>query len=293
MQSDLPKVLHLCAELPLVSHVVRLAIAKKCDPIVVVINPQGTRVRELLTASFPDAPLRFAVQAKPQGTGDAARAGLSAIPDFRGRVLVLYGDVPLLTTDTVGRLEKASKRAKVAFLTAEVPDPSGYGRVVRDPKGRALAVVEHKDATPEQRRIREVNAGVYLCDSALLRQAVGGLKKSNAQGEFYLTDVVSMAASEGGAAAVLVDAPDDIRGVNSRAELAEAEAILRRRLIAAHQARGVTFRDPANTFVGLDVRLGKDVTIGVGVQLWGDTQVKDGAVIEGPTVIKDAVIGPS
>ncbi|MEC9466178.1 MAG: bifunctional UDP-N-acetylglucosamine diphosphorylase/glucosamine-1-phosphate N-acetyltransferase GlmU [Myxococcota bacterium] len=290
MRSKLPKVLHPVCEVPLVAHVVRLALSRGCSPVVVVIDPQGVRTRELLTALFPQSPLVFAVQKEQRGTGDAARAGLDAIPDFRGNILLLAADVPLLRSKTLGRLEKKAKDASAVVLTTRVADPTGYGRIVRDGK-IVKRIVEHADASKEERGINEINSGVYLFDSALLRQAVLSLNASNAQGEFYLTDVVEMAARDGLAAAVETADSDECRGVNTRAQLAEAESALRRRLIGAWQDKGVTFVDPTNTFVGMDVKIGKDATIGVGVQLWGQTKIGAGAVIHGPSVIRDSEVG--
>ncbi|MBI5510349.1 MAG: bifunctional UDP-N-acetylglucosamine diphosphorylase/glucosamine-1-phosphate N-acetyltransferase GlmU [Deltaproteobacteria bacterium] len=291
MRSRLPKVLHPCAGEPLVVHAVRLALARRARPVVVVIDPHGTRIRETLVAAFPKAPLLFAVQREPLGTGDAVRAGLAALPTWRGRVLILYGDVALLRPETVAPLERALKKHSLAMLTARLPRPTGYGRVIRD-GDRALRVVEEKDAAAAERRIDEVNVGVYLCGAALLRRAVGRLDRKNAQHEIYLTDVVAIAAGLSGAVPVLVDDASEVLGVNTRAELAAAEKILRARLVQAHQARGVTFHAPEHTWLDRTVVLGADVVIGVGVQLYGNTRVGAGAQIEGPSVLRDAVIGP-
>ncbi len=290
MRSGLPKVLHTVAELPMVAHVVKLAIARRCAPIVTVVEPGGTRVREVLTALFPDAPLRFAVQHKRLGTADATRVALEAIPDFDGRTLVLYGDVPLLKPATVGRLSKALHGVSLSLVTAIVNDPTGYGRVLRE--GRWVkAVVEQKDATFAQRGIQEINAGVYLCDHALLRRAVGAVGRDNKQGEAYLTDVVAIAAGEQGAVAVKATRPEEVRGVNTRAELAEAEAMMQKRLQAYHQGRGVTIRDPAGTFLSTEAQIQKDVILGVGVQLSGKIKIGSGARIDGPVFIRNTTIG--
>ena len=289
MRSKLPKVLHPCAGEPLIVHVVRLALARGSDPIVVVVDPKGTRVREVLTATFPKAPLRFVVQDKARGTGDAARVGLGALPRFTGRVLVLYGDVPLLTSRTIARLNRALTGVSLAMLTAELPRPLGYGRVIRRGQ-RVCAVVEEKDATQAERQIREVNVGVYLCDVGLLQRAVSRLQSKNAQHEVYLTDVVAIAAQARGAVAVPADDSREVLGVNTRGELAAAEKVLRERLIGAHQARGVMFRDPENTFIDAKVEIEADAVIGVGVQLVGNVTVGAGAQIEGPTFIRDSRI---
>jgi bifunctional UDP-N-acetylglucosamine pyrophosphorylase / glucosamine-1-phosphate N-acetyltransferase len=290
MRSRLPKVLHRCGDLPLVGHVVRLALARRCDPIVVVVSPRSAAVQETLTRLFPQAPLRFAVQEKPRGTGDAARAGLEALGRFKGSIFVACGDAPLLTPTAVARLERATKKAPLALLTADVAQPKGYGRVVRQ-GALAQRIVEEKDANAEERAICEINSGAYVVRADLLRHALSGLSANNAQGEMYLTDIVPVAARKGGAVPIKIDDFTEACGVNTRAELAAAEAVLQRRLVAHHQENGVTFRDPCGTRLGYDVRLAADVEIGVGVQLYGNVRVGRGARIEGPTVIRDAIIG--
>jgi bifunctional UDP-N-acetylglucosamine pyrophosphorylase / glucosamine-1-phosphate N-acetyltransferase len=290
MRSALPKVLHPACELPLIVHVVRLALASGASPTVVVIGPESKRTRDLLTATFPDAPLVFAVQEVARGTGDAARVGLEAIPDFKGHVLVLAGDVPLLQKKTVSRLQKSGANKAVAVLTTFVDDPTGYGRIIRDGK-KLLRIVEQKDASKGEKEISEINSGVYLFHTALLRPAVLALRSDNAQGEFYLTDVVEQAGSQDQAVAVVAADPSECAGVNNREQLAFVEATLRTRLIRFWQDKGVTFLDPAGTFIGSDVKLAQDVTIGVGVQLWGQTKIAKGVVIHGPCFVKDTQIG--
>lgn len=292
MQSKLPKVLHPCAGTPLICHAVRAALGAGCAPVVVVVSPSNqAAIEAAVRHHLPKAELAFAVQARPRGTGDAARAGLEAVPEDVRQVVVTYGDVPLLTAETLGRLREAAHGVALSLLVAEVADPTGYGRVVRDRAGKVTHIVEHKDASESQRAIREVNAGVYWAGAQLLRDAVSQLRDNNAQGELYLTDVVATAARAGGATAVAVRDPAEIRGVNSRAELALVEGLLRARLVAQHQARGVTFLDPNHVTVGLDVTLGRDVTVGPGVQLLGDTQINDEATVEGPSVLIDSRVG--
>lgn len=292
MKSALPKVLHPCVGLPIVCHVIRRALAVQCDPVVIVVSPATEApVRQVVSQYFPDAPVRFAVQAVPQGTGDAARAGLTAIPDFTGPVFILSGDVPLIETATLDALKEAATRAPLAFLTAQLDNPFGYGRVVRDARGHAVGVVEQKDCTPEQAKIREINAGVYCVDAQLLAQTVASLTNANAQKEYYLTDIVSAAASRGGAMAHCLDNTDEALGVNNRIDLARVSAICQRQIIAAHQMNGVTFLDPAGTLVEPDVTIGRDVTVGMGVQLYGTTHIADNVRIEGPTVVINSTLG--
>jgi len=289
MRSRLPKVLHPCAGEPLIVHVVRLALSRKATPVVVVIDPAGTRTREVLTAAFPKAPLKFAVQEKPLGTGDAARAGLAVIPSFTGKLLILCGDAPLLRPDSLALLERAAKKASLALLTAHLPNPHGYGRILRAGH-QALGIVEEKDATPEQRDLHEVNAGVYLCDADLVRKTVTRQNRANAQGEAYLTDLVARAAQAQGATPVTVADATEILGTNTRTELADAEQILRRRMIRDWQAEGVAFADPGSVILEGSVKLGADAHIGPGVQMYGQVRVGAGAIIEGPSVLRDANI---
>jgi bifunctional UDP-N-acetylglucosamine pyrophosphorylase/glucosamine-1-phosphate N-acetyltransferase len=258
---------------------------------VVVVSPttQGP-VQEALERLFADAPIKFAVQHNPSGTGDAVRAGLTAIQGDAGQAVVLYGDVPLLQAETLLALKEAAQKTPLALLTATVADPTGYGRVVRDARGQAQKIVEHKDASPEERAITDVNVGVYWSEVGLLRRAVAGLRADNAQKELYLTDIVATAAHEGPVSTVSVQDVDDMRGVNSRIELGEVERIMRARLVRHHQAAGVTFLDPKRAYLGVDVRLAQDVTIGIDVALHGNTTVGEGAVIEGPTVVRDSHI---
>lgn len=290
MKSKLPKVLHPCGEVPLIVRVVGAAVKRGYSPIVVVVGAESGRIRDVLTASFPKASITFAVQKDQRGTGHATQVGLSAIAGFKGKVVTLYGDVPLLRASTLATVERTANKCELALLTARVSDPAGYGRVLRD-GAQVLEIVEHKDATAEQRAIEEINVGVYCADAALIREAVGGLKPNNQQKELYLTDVVKLAAGRGKTRAVSVD-PEEVRGINTRAELAEAEATLRRWLIDEHQKKGVNFRDPGSVVINEKVTLGPDVIVGPGVQFYGTVKVGPGARIEGPSVIKNAEIGP-
>ena len=291
MQSRQPKVLHLCAGLPLLGHAVRAAHASGCAPIVVVVSPQHAEAVEAsLRAQLPTAELSFTPQLEPRGTGDAARAGMGVLGNFAGRVLILCGDAPLLTSATLGRLQ--ASQAPFSLLTARLAAPFGYGRILRAATGGVLAVVEERDATPAQRAIQEVNAGVYCVEAGLLRRALAALTPNNAQNELYLTDIVAQAAATGAVEGQTVADADEIRGVNSRAELVEAERLMMRRLLAAHAAAGVTVRDPAGTHIDALVTCEVDVELGVGVQLYGRTHLASGARVDGPSVLIDSHVGP-
>jgi bifunctional UDP-N-acetylglucosamine pyrophosphorylase / glucosamine-1-phosphate N-acetyltransferase len=283
MRSALPKILHPCCDVPLIAHVVNLALTQQCSPIVVVLSPGSNDIQDYLSKRFAQAPLRFAIQEKPLGTGDAAKAGLKALDHSTLKVLLLYGDVPLLTPQSIDALTDAV--AQVAFLTAHVNDPTGYGRVIE--KQNRFKIVEDKDCSEDERRVQQVNAGVYLCDLAVLQNAVARLENNNAQNEFYLTDIVALADT---ATPVAVDF-NEVRGVNNQEDLVTVEQIMRQRLVRKHLLNGVRFTSPDTIFVGADVVFGNDVVLGVGVQVYGKTKIADGARIEGPCIIRDSQIG--
>ncbi len=295
MRSSLPKVMHRCAGVPLLDHVVRLARARKCDPIIVVLGPGGDAIADYLQQAHGDAPLRFATQAKPRGTADAVLAGLLAMPKRGiGQVLILAGDVPLLRAETLAKMQRQARRKKLVVLSAKLAQPFGYGRLVRrdeDERSPVMAIVEERDATPEQRKIDEINAGVYLCTPALLRKALAGVSSANAQGEYYLTDIVATAAQDDEVAVVCAADSTEVMGVNTRLQLSQVEVEMRARLCHRHMEKGVGFADWRTAIVDADVKLAADVFIGPGAQLYGHTVVATGARIEGPSVSIDAVIG--
>jgi bifunctional UDP-N-acetylglucosamine pyrophosphorylase/glucosamine-1-phosphate N-acetyltransferase len=284
-----PKVLAPLLGRPLCAFPVELALGIPADQVVVVIGHEGERVEAALRGLFPSGNLGFAVQGSQLGTADAVLAARSHLGNAGGRILILSGDVPLLSAKTIAGL--LSVRAGLAFVTMQLEDPTGYGRVVRNADGIPSRIVEEKDCTPEQRELTEVNAGLYLADAALLWEALGAVGKGNAQGEYYLTDIVALAASRGRARAVAGDA-QELRGINDRAELAEAERRLRDRVNRAHMLAGVTMVDPATTYVELPVRIEQDVRIDPGCVITGNTKIAAGAHIRAYSVIEDSTIGP-
>ncbi|MEW5847365.1 MAG: bifunctional UDP-N-acetylglucosamine diphosphorylase/glucosamine-1-phosphate N-acetyltransferase GlmU [Myxococcota bacterium] len=288
MKSTLPKVLHLAAGRPLVAYPLQAAREMGCEPLVVVVGHQAGAVESAVTARFPDA--RLALQEKQSGTADAVRCAQQAVGEA-DRVLILYGDCPLLRAETLkvlfDRVDAA--RAPLGMLTAVVDDPTGYGRLVRGADGRPLRNVEHKDCSDAERAIREVNAGVYLVDRAFLFDALSRVTSNNAQRELYLPDVVELAAQRSEVVVVQVPA-EEILGVNSRLELAEVERVLQDRLRKSAMLGGVTLRHPESTFLDADVSLSEDVTLGPGVQLRGKTRLGRGVRVEGPTILVDATV---
>ncbi len=248
------------------------------------------------------------MRCRPQrGTGDAVAAARSALTGFSGAVLILYGDVPLLTADTLRRLVAAYQpsRGPLAMISCRLADPTGYGRVLRGADGRVSGIVEQKDATETQRRIAEVNAGIYVVDAKFLWGALEKLTPQNAQGELYLTDIVSQAAAVG----VVEASAEETAGVNDRVELAERAEIIRARINARHMRAGVTLQHPASTFIDEGVEIGPETVIGPGVALQGDceigagvsighgavvihTTVGDGAQVKPYSVLESSVVGP-
>jgi bifunctional UDP-N-acetylglucosamine pyrophosphorylase / glucosamine-1-phosphate N-acetyltransferase len=326
MKSDRAKVLHEACGRPLAYFPIRAALALEVSPAVVVIGHQGDAVRAALSAHFPGAPLRFAVQAEQLGTGHAVQCAKAALQDSgvggKSAVLILAGDTPLLREETLQRLAAAYRAAgsPLALVSVRPRDATGYGRIVRDAAGAIQRVVEEKDATDTERKIGEANASIYLCEAEFLFRALAALSPRNAQGELYLTDIVAAAAQlarEGKAKPpVSIEAPeDDVAGVNDRAQLAWAGGELRRRRLDLLMKSGVTVVDPGATWVdegvevGLDAvleplvtlrgktRIGRGVSVGQGCVIV-DSAVADGAVLlpyshlEGAVVGEKAIVGP-
>ena len=298
MKSRKPKVLHEVAGRSMLGHVLALAEALKPARVVVVHGPgkEGAAVAEEARRQLPGVVL--AEQAQRKGTGHAVMQAMPALEGFEGRVLVLYGDVPLLTRETMAALLARAKEAPLAVLGFEAVDPTGYGRLVLSKNGGVDAIVEEKDATDEQRRITLCNSGVMVAEAALLRRLLPELSDENAQEELYLTDLVALSRAEGARVALATCAEEETLGVNDRVQLARAEQVMQRRLREAAMRNGVTFTDPDSVFLSFDTELGQDVTVGPFVVFGPGCSVGDGVVIhphchlEGAVVEEDAQIGP-
>jgi len=278
MKSDLPKVVFDLNGWPLVRHVTAAAKALRPARIVVVTGHGRERVEEALAGE----PVETVVQRRQLGTGHAVRCAEKALKDFTGRVLVLYGDVPLVTPKTLKALLAAHgrRRASVTLLTARADDPSGYGRILRDDEGRFAGIREEKDATAAERRVDEINTGIMVFDARRLWPALRRLKNENAQGEYYLTDVPGRAAADGGkVVAVEAHSFRDVRGVNSLAELAETAAVSRGRILAEHMAKGVRIVDPSTVYVDRGVKIGAGTTIFPFTVLTGDVRIGKGCEV--------------
>jgi bifunctional UDP-N-acetylglucosamine pyrophosphorylase/glucosamine-1-phosphate N-acetyltransferase len=309
MRSSTPKVLHALGGRSMLGHVLAAAAPLAAGVTVVVVGAGREAVREHLAQIAPDAvPV---VQEEQRGSGHAAAVALAAVPDLTGPVLLVNGDAPLLRAATVTRLVAEHLRAENALtvLTAEVADPTGLGRIIRDADGSVLAIVEQRDATAEQRAVREINAGVYVGDAAAVRSALGRIDADNDQGELYFTDVLALLVADGArVGGVVAQDADDVLGCNDRVELAARRRTLNGRVLEDLMRSGVTVVDPLTTWVDVTVTVGQDAVLEPGTHLQGattvgdaahvgpDTTLVDCAVAEGATVVRShcigAVIGP-
>jgi bifunctional UDP-N-acetylglucosamine pyrophosphorylase/glucosamine-1-phosphate N-acetyltransferase len=292
MKSDLPKVLHTIGGRSLVCHAVAAAQQVGAGHVVVVVGHGREQVSAHLAVSAPD--VLAAVQDQQLGTGHAVGCALAALPDVDGPLLVTYGDVPLLTGETLQQLvaEHQARGNAITLLTADLPEPAGYGRVVRDSDGAVAAVVEEKDATAEERTIREINSGIYAFEARVLRDGLSRLKTDNSQGELYLTDVVGIAHADGGRVGALqLSDVWQTKGVNDRVQLAELHRELNRRTVESSMRAGVTVIDPATTWVDHGVELAPDVVLEPNVLLRGATSIAGGATVGPNCHLVDTTVG--
>jgi bifunctional UDP-N-acetylglucosamine pyrophosphorylase/glucosamine-1-phosphate N-acetyltransferase len=291
MKSDTAKVLHRVAGRPLLFWPVHLARDLGARRVVAVLGHQLDKVRAALDARFGAGAIDVAEQKEPRGTGHALQSALPALegePDD-ARVLVLSGDVPLLTQATT-QAALAAATGDVVVVTMHPQNPRGYGRIVRDEGGRVQRIVEEKDATPPQRAIGEVNAGIYVFRLGFLRGHLGALTTQNAQGELYLTDLVARAAALGEVAAVAASAAE-VAGANDRVDLAQLDAAARREINERWMREGVTMLAPDTVCIDADVTLGRDCELGVGVQLRGATTLGQRVRVDIGCVLTDAQVG--
>jgi bifunctional UDP-N-acetylglucosamine pyrophosphorylase / glucosamine-1-phosphate N-acetyltransferase len=287
MKSALPKVLQLLAGRPLLAHVIDTARSLAPAAIHVVYGHGGEKVREALAAEA----VAWTLQAQQLGTGHAVLQAIPQVPDDH-LALILYGDVPLLGARTLAQLVAVAGPGQVALLTMTVDDPTGYGRIVRDGQGRVQRIVEQKDASAEQRAIRECNTGVIAAPARLLKRWLAALKADNSQREYYLTDIIAMAVKDGVAVNPLgcADAIEAL-GVNDKVQLAMLESVCRQRAARELMLAGVTVADPARIDVRGQVTHGKDVVLDVNVVLEGKVRLGDRVRIGPGCVIRDAEIG--
>lgn len=286
MKSKKVKVLHTILDKPLLSYVIELAKSISPESIVVVYGKNGENLKNKF------ASVNFAYQEEPLGTGDAVKRGLERLKDFNGDVLVLSGDVILLSKETILKMinEHTSKNSDCTILTFFPEDPSHYGRIVR--KGdEILRIVEAKDATDEERKIREVNSGVYIFKKDKLEENIVKIDNKNAQGEYYLTDVIGKIKENNGIIrGVICKDPYEVEGINTREELTNIERIIRNRIIKKLQDEGVTFHFPETVYITPDVKIGRDTEIFPFNVLKGYTHLGEGCVVESFCFLNNAKI---
>jgi bifunctional UDP-N-acetylglucosamine pyrophosphorylase/glucosamine-1-phosphate N-acetyltransferase len=291
MKSGRAKMLHRMCGRPLAYYPVKRALEAGADPVVVVVGHQADAVKAALRQHLPDAPLRFANQRRQLGTAHAVQAAHAALRGHHGSVLILSGDTPLLTRETLEAVVRARGTAKaLAFATMTLENPEGYGRVVHAPQGGPALVVEENDATPEERQIKEVNAGLYCADSDFLWTTLGKVDRRNARREFYLTDLVALAAEGPGAVAAKVPSMEAM-GVNDQEELSLAARALVRRIALALMQHGVTIEDPERFDADEGIEVGTDTVIEPSVRLAGATRVGRGCRVGQGSILADSVVG--
>ena len=287
MHSHTPKVLHTIGGRALLGHVLDSALALKPAAVHVVYGHGGEQVRE----AFPQAKISWVRQAEQKGTGHAVMQAMPGVAPA-AQVLVLYGDVPLIRPETLRALLAAAGPDTLALLTVELENPEGYGRIVRDGAGRVVRIVESKDASESERALREINTGFLAVAAARLRAWLAQLRNHNVQGEYYLTDIISMAVAEG--ASIATRAPQDISeilGVNSKQELAQLERTYQNQQAQQLMEQGVTLRDPSRCDVRGELTCGRDVVIDINVVFEGKVVLGDGVHLGPNNVIRDATVG--
>ena len=291
MKSGLVKVLHHVAGRPMIAWPVEAARDAGADPLVLVVGHQANAV---LRHFRNTTDVRCAMQEEQLGTGHAVASARDALSGFNGTVLILCGDTPLLRTETLSLLIRFHRThgSALTVLTAVVADPYGYGRVLRDESGRVLRIIEQKDATPEETGICEINSGIYCMEAGFLFSNVSRIGSNNAQNEYYLTDLVAMAAQQGlTCLALSTDDSSEIMGVNDRVQMAEAARILRGRINCDLMLSGVTMVDPEQTYIDHGVKIGSDTIIHPNCHLSGDTTIGSGCEIEHGVSISNCRIG--
>jgi len=289
MKSRLPKVLHAVAGLPMALYPARQARALGCNPTVLVVGHEA----EAVQARLDGEGLLFALQAEQLGTGHALLCARPALAGFSGTLLLLCGDVPLLREETLSRLLAYhwAQAAAVTVLTAEMTDPQGYGRIVREGE-EVLRIVEEKDASLKEKAIREINTGIYAFEAPFVFEALGAVGRDNAQGEYYLTDVLALARTAGRKVCALAAADaEETMGVNDRQQLARAGELMRRRINAELMRAGVTLVDPAATYIDPGVTIGEDTVVHPGVHLRGATAIGRDCAVEPGVVVTDCTVG--
>ncbi|EMF0394035.1 bifunctional UDP-N-acetylglucosamine diphosphorylase/glucosamine-1-phosphate N-acetyltransferase GlmU [Enterococcus hirae] len=288
MKSKLYKVLHLVSGQPMVEHIINRVSETNPDQIITIVGHGAEQVKAQLGERS-----EYALQAEQLGTGHAVLQAASFLQGKEGTTLVISGDTPLLTTETLNNLFEyhQGKNASATILTAQAEDPTGYGRIIRDHIGIVEKIVEQKDTTPEEALVQEINTGTYCFDNQALFEALNKVGTDNAQGEYYLTDIIEILKDAGKTvAAYQTEDFDESMGVNDRIALAKANELMRQRINKMHMVNGVSFVDPATTYIDAGVEIGSDTVIEAGVQLQGKTVIGSDCVIGAHSRIVDSVI---
>ena len=290
LNSKIPKALQLLCGQPLIAHVLAQVQQAEAAPIIVVVGAG----REPMTALLENHQVQIAYQSQLLGTGHAVMCAQPLLQDFSGDILVTCADIPLIRAQTLSQLvdQHRSAGAAATILTALYDDPTGYGRIVRDDAGRVQGIVEHKDANAQIRQLNEINTSIYCFQAQPLCAALQRITPDNVQGEYYLTDVISeLLAAQLPVAAMVADDPEEVMGINTRAQQAQAEGLARQRVRESLMAAGVTLIDPPSTFIDDGVRIGRDTVVWPGAFILGATQIGEDCVIGGHVLVSNCRIG--
>jgi bifunctional UDP-N-acetylglucosamine pyrophosphorylase/glucosamine-1-phosphate N-acetyltransferase len=290
MKSNVVKVLHPLAGLPMISYPVQAAKSLAPERLVAVVGHQGEAVGKILSKEG----VIIVRQEEQLGSGHAVAVTEDALRTFNGTVLIMCGDVPLIRAETLRHFLQShiDSRAVVSVLTVMLEDPTGYGRVVRNGAGAIQAIVEHRDATEDIRTIREINTGIYCCEASFLYAALKKIGRNNDQGEYYLPDIIVRAITEGKpAAAVITDDFQEVKGINDRIELAEADQAMRQRILRRHMQEGVSIIDPDSTYIDFTVRIGQDTVVHPNTSIRGASSIGSNCIIDMNCIISNSVIG--
>jgi len=294
MKSALPKVLHPLCGYPMLHYPLSALQSIKASKTVTVVGHKADEVKE----AFAHSKTQFVLQNPQNGTGHAVMTGLKGLKDFKGDILVLSGDVPLIRPETLKSLLKLhrskinGKESLVSFITVLLDDPHGYGRVIRDSKGEVSEIVEQKDLKGTEDLVHEINSGIYVFSSAFLNRSLKKLSNNNAQKEYYLTDLIRFAEEDGiNARALQLKSPEEIMGINNRVELAKAANIMKERIAESLMLSGVTIHSPSTAYIDSDVTVGQDTVLYPNVYLEGNTKIGKNCLIEEGVKLKNVTIG--
>ncbi len=295
MKSDRPKVVHEVLGIPMTGHVLRATKDAGCSKAILVLSANAAEIYPILAASVEREgtswPVEWVAQDPPQGTGDAVRCALSALGDD-DVAIIINGDLPCIPSSAIEHLMAAWTPDSLVVGTARLSDPAGYGRIIRGVDGRPVDIREDRDCAPEERRIADVNLGIYAVDASILRQHIPDLQANNAQKEYYLTDLIKLAtAAHSTTRAVAFDNYEDLLGVNDRVHLAEAQKRLQARVLQEHMRNGVTVEDPARVLVERDVEIGRDTSLEAGVTIRGGSRIGTNCRVGQGSVLLNTVLG--